>query len=43
MAVEMSYIRGVCGISRWDLENNKNVYETFGMSAAAKGVDYGLV
>ena len=20
--VEMSYIRGACGISRWDLENN---------------------
>jgi len=42
-AVEMSYIRGACGLSRWDGESNVNVYENFGMGATAKGVDCGVV
>ena len=31
-AVEMSYIRGACGITKWDLESSERVYESFGMS-----------
>ncbi len=42
-AVEMSYMRGACGISRWDLEDNEKVYEIFSMSATAKGMDCGVV
>ncbi len=26
-AVEMSYIRGACGVSGWDGESNESVYE----------------
>ena len=37
----MSYIR--CGISRWDLESNERVYESFGMSSTAEGVDCGVI
>ncbi len=35
--MELSYIKGACGISRWDLESNENVYESFGMIATMKG------
>ncbi len=38
-AVEMSYIKGACEISRWNLESNKEVYERFGTSATVRGVD----
>ncbi len=30
-AVEMSYPRGACGVSRWDGLSNKSVYERCGM------------
>ncbi len=38
-AVEMSYMRGGCGMSRWDLESNEKIYERFGVSVTVKGVD----
>ncbi len=41
-AVEIIYIRGACGMSRLNLESNEKVSERFSMSAAAKGVDYGV-
>ncbi len=30
-AVEMSYLRGACGVSRWDGLSNASVYERCGM------------
>ncbi len=30
-AVEMSYLRGACGVMRWDGESNESVYEICGM------------
>ncbi len=36
--MEMSYIRGACGVSVWDGDGNESVYERFGMGATAKGV-----
>ncbi len=37
-AVEMSYMRGACGMSRWNRESNEDTYGRFGMSEAAVGV-----
>ncbi len=37
-AVEMSYIRGACGVSGWDGESNESVYEQFGRGVIAIGV-----
>ncbi len=31
-AVEMSYLRSACGVSRMDGVSNESVYERFGMS-----------
>ncbi len=42
-AVEMSYIRGACGVLKWDLESNEKVYVRYGMSTTTKGVDCGVV
>ena len=42
-AVEMSYLRGACGTTRWEGETNERVYERFGMSEKAKGMDCGVV
>lgn len=42
-AVEMSYIRGACGVSGWNGESNENMYEQFGMGVTAKGVDCRVV
>ncbi len=33
LAVEMSYLRGGCGVNRIDGESNENVYGSFGMSS----------
>ncbi len=38
-AVEMSYKRGACGVSRWDGESNEDMYGRFGMSKTAMGMD----
>ncbi len=36
-AVEMSYLRGACGVSRWDGLSNESVYERCGMSGRGMG------
>ncbi len=43
LAVEMSYLRGACGVTRWEGENNESVYERCGMEACASGVRCGVV
>ncbi len=35
-AVEMSYLRGACGVSRWDGLSNESVYERCGMRASGE-------
>ena len=42
-AVEMSYLRGACGVTRWDGLSNESVYERCGMSHCASGVQCGAV
>ncbi len=42
-AVEMSYLRGACGVTRWDGESNESVYESCGMGSCANGVNCGVV
>ncbi len=37
-AVEISYLRGACGVTRWERESNERVYERCGMGACASGV-----
>ncbi len=41
--VEMSYLRGACGVTRWDGESNESVYERCGMGSQANGVKCGVV
>ncbi len=36
--VEMSNLKGVCGVTRWEGESNENVYERCSMGACASGV-----
>ena len=42
-AVKMSYLRGACGLTRWDRERNESVYERFGMMEKGVGVNCGVV
>ncbi len=42
-AVEMSYLRGACGVSRWDGLSNEGVYERCGMRGRGSGVGCGVV
>ncbi len=42
-AVEMSYLRGACGVSRWDGLSNANVYKRCGMRECGSGVRCGVV
>ncbi len=42
-AVEITYMRGACGVSRWDRESNEDMYRRFGMSETAAGMDCGVV
>ncbi len=42
-AVEMSYLRGACGVSRWDGLNSESVYERCGMRGHGSGVECGVV
>ncbi|KAK3893161.1 hypothetical protein Pcinc_003002 [Petrolisthes cinctipes] len=42
-AVEMSYLKGACGLTRWDGESNESVYERCGMSEKAIGIECGVV
>ncbi len=39
-AVEMSYLRGACGVSRWDGLSNESVYERCGMRVCAVEMSY---
>ncbi len=41
-AVEMSYVRGACGVSRLDSESNGDTYGRFSMSETALGMDCGV-
>ncbi len=41
-AVEMSYLTGACGVTRWDGESNESVYERCGMGNQANGVNCGV-
>ncbi len=42
-AVEMSYLRGGCGVNRTDGESNENVYRKFGVSSKGEGMSCGVV
>ncbi len=42
-AVEVSYVRGVCGVSRWDGLRKASVYERCGMRKCGSGVGCGVV
>jgi len=42
-AVEMSYLRGCCGVNRMDGESNENVYGRFGMASKGEGMSCGVV
>ncbi len=42
-AVEVSYLRGVCGVNRWDGVSNESVYERCGMGGHGSGVGCGVV
>ncbi len=39
----MSYMRGACGVSRWDRESNEDTYGRLGVSETAVGLDCGVV
>ncbi len=41
-AVEMIYMRGACGVSRWDRKSNEDTYGRFGMSETAVGMACGV-
>ncbi len=42
-AVEMSYLRGACGVNRWDGASNGSVYERCGMRGHGSGVGCSVV
>ena len=42
-AVEMSYLRGTCDVTRWDRERNESVYERFGMEEKGRGMNCGVI
>ncbi len=42
-AVEMSYLRSACGMSRMDGMRNESVYECFGMCHVSEGKKCGVV
>ena len=39
----MSYAREACGVTRWEGESNKRVYDWCGMEPCANGVKCGVV
>ncbi len=41
--MEMSHLRGACGVTRWDGESNESMYERCGMGSQANGVNCGVV
>ncbi len=42
-AVEMSFMRGACGVSRWDRESNEDTHGRCGMCETALEMDCGVV
>ncbi len=42
-AVEMSYLRGACGVTRRDGQSNESVYERCGMGSQVNGVNCEVV
>ncbi len=42
-AVEMNYLRGACGVSRWDGLSNRSVYERCGVRERGSGMGCGVV
>ncbi len=42
-AVEMSFLRGACGMTRWNSESNENIYERCGMGSHVNTVNCGVV
>ncbi len=42
-AVEISYLRGVCRMTRWDGKSNETVCERCGMGSQVNGVNCGVV
>ncbi len=36
--MEISYLRGTCGVTRWDGESNGSMYDRCGMGSDANGV-----
>ncbi len=42
-AVEMSYLRGTCGVTRWHAESNESVDDRCGMGSHVNGVNCGVV
>ncbi len=40
--MEMSYLRGACGVTRWEGESNERVYERCGMGSHVNGVNCGV-
>ncbi len=42
-ALQMSYLRGVCGVSRWDGLSNESMYERCDMRGRGSGMGYGVV
>ncbi len=42
-AVEVSYLRGGCGVWRMNGESNESVYNRFGMSNKGEGMKCGVV
>ncbi len=42
-AVEMSYLRGACGVTRLDSESNESVYKRYSMGTCANGIKCGVV
>ncbi len=42
-AVEMSYLRGACGVNRWHGVSNESVYERCGIRGHGSGVEWSVV
>ena len=42
-AVERSYLRGACGVTRWDGERNESVYEICDKGSHVNGVNCGVL
>ncbi len=42
-AAERSYLRGACGVTRWNDESNESMYERCGMGTQRNGVNCGVM